>query len=176
MSVQKWVLDATHSVVEFQVKHLMIAKVRGSFETFSAEVEANLEDLSSAQVQFTVDLASVNTRNADRDNHLKSADFFDVENHPALLFNATTITANGGNEYTVVGNVTLHGVTKSESFKLTFEGSSIDPWGNTKAGFSVTGVINRSDYGLTYNAALETGGVLIGDDIKINLELEFAKA
>lgn len=176
MSVQKWVLDTTHSVVEFQVKHLMIAKVRGNFEAFSAEVEADLADLSTAKVQFTVDLSSVNTRNADRDNHLKSPDFFDVENNPELTFNATSISANGGDEYTVVGDVTLHGITKSESFSLTFEGSSVDPWGNTKAGFSVTGIINRSDYGLTYNAALETGGVLIGDDIKINLELEFAKA
>ena len=176
MSVQKWVLDTAHSVVEFQVKHLMIAKVRGNFEAFSADVEADLNDLSSAKVLFKVDLSSINTRNADRDNHLKSPDFFDVENNSELILNVTSINAVGESKYNVVGDVTLHGVTKSETFNVTFEGSSVDPWGNTKAGFSVNGVINRSDYGLTYNAALETGGVLIGDDIKISLELEFAKA
>jgi len=175
MSVQKWVLDEAHSVVEFQVKHLMIAKVRGNFEAFSAEVEADLDNLATAKVQFKVDLSSVNTRNNDRDNHLKSADFFDVEKHPELIFNATSISASGDG-YKVVGDLTLHGITKTETFNLTFEGSSLDPWGNTKAGFNVTGVINRSDYGLTYNAALETGGVLIGDDVKINLDLEFTKA
>lgn len=176
MSIQKWVLDESHSVVEFQVKHLMIAKVRGVFEAFSAEVEADLDDLTTASVKFKVDLSSVNTRNGDRDNHLKSADFFDVENNPTLDFKATSIIDNGNHNYSVVGDLTLHGITKSETFNLTFEGSSVDPWGNTKVGFSVTGTINRSDYNLTYNAALETGGVLIGDDVKINLELELAQA
>ena len=176
MSVKKWVLDGAHSVVEFQVKHLMIAKVRGNFESFSAEVEADLADLTTTNVEFTVDLSSVNTRNADRDNHLKSADFFNVEEYPNLTFKASSITPNGENKYDVVGDVTLHGITKTEKFTLTFEGSSVDPWGNTKAGFSVNGTINRSDYGLTYNAVLETGGVLIGEEVKINLELEFAQA
>lgn len=176
MTTNKWILDASHSLVEFSVKHLMIAKVRGMFHEFDANIEADLSDLSSAKVEVNIDLASVDTRNDDRDNHLKSADFFDVENTPKLNFVVTSITATGSDEYNVVGDVTLHGVTKQETFKLTFEGASTDPWGNEKAGFSASGAIKRSDYGLTYNAALETGGVLIGDDIKINIELEVQKA
>lgn len=176
MSTSKWVLDASHSVVEFSVKHLMIAKVRGTFHQFDAKIEADITDLSSAKIEVNIDLASVDTRNADRDNHLKSADFFDVENTPTLNFVVASITATGDDEYDVVGNVTLHGVTKQETFKLTFEGASTDPWGNEKAGFSATGTIKRSEYGLTYNAALETGGVLIGDDVKVNIEIEAQKA
>lgn len=176
MTTSKWLLDASHSVVEFSVKHLMIAKVRGLFHTFDANIEADLNDLSTATIAVNIDLASVDTRNEDRDNHLKSADFFDVENSPSLNFVATSIKAAGADEYTLVGNVTLQGVTKEESFKVTFEGASTDPWGNEKAGFSATGSLKRSDYGLTYNAALETGGVLIGDDIKINIEFELQKA
>ncbi|MFC6333976.1 YceI family protein [Paenibacillus septentrionalis] len=172
----KWVVDATHSSIEFSVKHLMIAKVKGSFHKFDAEIEADLNDLTSAKVSLDIDLASVDTRNEDRDNHLRSADFFDVENSPKLNFVVTSVTKTGEDEYDVVGDVTLHGVTKQETFKLTFEGTSTDPWGNNKAGFSATGVIKRSDYGLTYNAALETGGVLIGDDIKVSIELEAQQA
>lgn len=176
MTTSKWVLDASHSVVEFSVKHLMIAKVRGMFHQFDANIEADISDLTSAKVEVNIDLSSVDTRNADRDNHLKSADFFDVENNPNMKFEVTSITAAGSDEYNLVGNLTLHGITKEESFKLTFEGASTDPWGNEKAGFSATGSLKRSDYGLTYNAALETGGVLIGDDVKINIEIEAQKA
>lgn len=172
----KWILDTVHSTIEFSVKHLMIAKVKGLFHKFDAEIEADLNDLSTAKVALNIDLASVDTRNEDRDNHLRSADFFDVENTPTLKFVVTSITKTADDEYDVVGDVTLHGVTKQETFKLTFEGSSTDPWGNQKAGFSATGTIKRSDYGLTYNAALETGGVLIGDDVKVNIELEVQKA
>ena len=168
----KWAVDTTHSTIEFSVKHLMIAKVRGVFHKFDADIEADLNDLTSAKVEVNIDLASVDTRNEDRDNHLRSADFFDVEHTPTLKFVVTSISKSGEDEYDVVGDVTLHGVTKQESFKLTFEGTSTDPWGNQKAGFSAAGSLKRSDYGLTYNAALETGGVLIGDEIKVNIELE----
>lgn len=171
----KWILDVSHSTIEFSVKHLMIAKVRGLFHKFDAEIEADVSDLTSAKVELNIDLSSIDTRNEDRDNHLRSADFFDVENTPTLKFVATGITKTSDDEYDVVGDVTLHGVTKQETFKLTFEGASTDPWGNQKAGFSGSGVIKRSDYGLTYNAALETGGVLIGDDVKVNIELEAQK-
>lgn len=172
----KWILDVSHSTIEFSVKHLMIAKVRGLFHKFDAEIEADVNDLTSAKVELNIDLSSIDTRNEDRDNHLRSADFFDVENTPTLKFVATSITKTSDDEYDVVGDVTLHGVTKQETFKLTFEGASTDPWGNQKAGFSGSGVIKRSDFGLTYNAALETGGVLIGDDVKVNIELEAQKA
>lgn len=172
MTKAKWVVDASHSAVEFSVRHMMIAKVKGAFHEFEAEIEADIQDLTTADIAFKINLSSVDTRNGDRDGHLKSADFFDVENHPTLDFKATSITKSGEGEYELTGDVSLHGVTRSETFEVTFEGSGKDPWGNTKAGFSATGAIKRSDYGLTYNAALETGGVLIGDEVKISLEIE----
>lgn len=175
MSTEKWVVDASHSLIEFSVKHLMIAKVRGLFHKFDANIEADVNDLTTAKVEVTIDLASVDTRNEDRDNHLRSADFFNVEEHPSLHFIATSIERKSDDEYKLIGNATMNGVTQEEVFSLTFEGSSTDPWGNQKSGFSATGKIKRSRYGLTYNSALETGGVLIGDDIAVNIELEAQK-
>lgn len=172
MTKAQWVVDASHSEVGFSVRHLMIAKVKGTFHAFEANIVADPADLTSAEISFTIDLSSVDTRNGDRDAHLKSADFFDIEKFPTLGFKATAISKTGEGEYSVTGDVSLHGVTRSETFEVTFEGTSRDPWGNTKAGFSATGAIKRSDYGLTYNAALETGGVMIGDDVKITLEIE----
>jgi len=172
MTKAQWVVDASHSEVGFSVRHLMIAKVKGTFHAFDASIAADVSDLTSAEISFNIDLSSVDTRNGDRDAHLKSADFFDVEQFPTLGFKATAITKTGEGEYAVTGDVSLHGVTRSETFEVTFEGTSRDPWGNTKAGFSATGTIKRSDYGLTYNAALETGGVMIGDEVKISLEIE----
>jgi polyisoprenoid-binding protein YceI len=171
-----WAVDVAHSAIEFSVKHIMIAKVKGTFHNFEAQISADPEDLTTADIAFQIDLSSVDTRNGDRDNHLKSADFFDVENHPKLLFNATKIVSKGDGEYDVTGDVTLHGVTRSETFHVSFEGIGKDPWGNEKVGFSATGSLKRSDYGLTYNAVLETGGVLIGDEVKVSLEIEAAKA
>jgi polyisoprenoid-binding protein YceI len=172
MTKAKWAIDASHSAVEFSVRHMMIAKVKGAFHEFEAEIQADIQDLTTADISFKINLSSVDTRNGDRDGHLKSADFFDVENYPTLDFKATSISKSGEGEYEVTGDVSLHGVTRSETFEVTFEGSGKDPWGNTKAGFSAKGAIKRSDYGLTYNAALETGGVLIGDEVKISLEIE----
>jgi len=176
MSKSNWNVDVAHSTVEFSVKHMMIAKVKGSFHNFSAQISADASDLTDADITFEIDLASVDTRNADRDAHLRSADFFDVEKYPKLLFKSTKIVKTGEGEYELTGDVTLHGVTRSETFEVTFEGSGKDPWGNEKAGFSARGSLKRSDYGLTYNAVLETGGVLIGDEVKVNLEIEAAKA
>lgn len=175
MSVSKWVVDATHSSVDFTIRHMMIAKVKGTFHNFSAEIEANPEDLTSASISFSVELNSIDTRNADRDNHLRTGDFFNTEEHPNLTFKATKIVRTGDGEYDVTGDLSLHGVTRPETFEVTYEGSGKDPWGNEKAGFSAKGAIKRSDYGLTYNAALETGGVLIGDEVKISIELEAGK-
>lgn len=175
MTNAKWVVDAAHSSLDFSVKHMMIAKVKGTFEAFEAQVEANPEDLTTANIQFSVDLASVNTRNDDRDGHLRSADFFDVEQNPKMTFQSTSIEKTDEGEYAVTGDLTLHGVTRSETFEVVFEGAGKDPWGNEKVGFSGTGKINRSDYGLVYNAVLETGGVLIGDEVKISLEIEASK-
>lgn len=176
MAKAKWTVDVSHSEIGFSVKHMMIAKVKGTFHGFEASIEADPADLTTADIEFAIDLSSVDTRNADRDNHLKSADFFDIEKHPKLLFKATKIVRTDDDEYDITGDVTLHGVTRSETFSATFEGVGKDPWGNEKAGFSATGSLKRSDYGLTYNAALETGGVLIGDEVKIAIEIEAAKA
>ena len=175
MTNTKWIVDPTHSAIEFSVKHMMIAKVKGSFNKFEASILANPSDLTTAEIDFTVDVASIDTRNADRDNHLRSADFFDVEKNPTLTFKSTKIVKTDEDEYDVTGNVTLNGVTQEETFSITFEGQGKDPWGNEKAGFSGKGKVKRSDYGLTYNAALETGGVLIGDQITLTIEIEVAK-
>ncbi|MGG1486434.1 YceI family protein [Peribacillus castrilensis] len=175
MTNTKWIVDPTHSAIEFSVKHMMIAKVKGSFNKFEASILANPSDLTTAEIDFTVDVASIDTRNADRDNHLRSADFFEVEKNPTLTFKSTKIVKTDEDEYDVTGNVTLNGVTQEETFNITFEGQGKDPWGNEKAGFSGKGKVKRSDYGLTYNAALETGGVLIGDQITLTIEIEAAK-
>jgi polyisoprenoid-binding protein YceI len=176
MTKTKWVLDPAHSSVDFSVRHMMIANVKGTFQNFTAEIEADPADLTTANIEFTVETASVDTRNKDRDGHLVSADFFDVENHPKMTFKATNIEKTDEGEYNVTGDLTLRGVTKQETFAVSFEGQGKDPWGNEKAGFSATGTLNRSDYGLVWNAALETGGVLVGDKVKINLQIQAAKA
>jgi polyisoprenoid-binding protein YceI len=176
MTNTKWALDPAHSSVDFSVRHMMIAKVKGSFNSFNATIEADPSDLTTANIEFTVDLASVDTRNEDRDNHLRSADFFDVENNPTMTFTSTSIVKTDEGEYDVTGDLTLRGVTRPETFVVTFEGTGKDPWGNEKVGFNAEGKIKRSEYGLTWNAALETGGVLVGDEIKVSLEIQAAKA
>ncbi|WP_066313632.1 YceI family protein [Bacillus sp. FJAT-29814] len=176
MAKTKWVLDPAHSSVDFSVRHMMIANVKGTFNNFNAEIEADPADLTTANIAFSVETASVDTRNKDRDGHLVSADFFDVENHPTMTFKSTSIEKTDEGEYNVTGDLTLRGVTKQETFAVTFEGQGKDPWGNEKAGFSAAGTLNRSDYGLVWNAALETGGVLVGDKVKVNLQIQAAKA
>lgn len=176
MTKSKWVVDATHSGIDFSVKHMMVSKVKGAFHNFNATIEADPTDLTTASIDFTVDVASIDTRNADRDGHLKSADFFDAEKFPTMTFKATSVTKKGEDEYSVTGDLNMHGVTHPETFNVTFEGVAKDPMsGAEKIGFSAEGKVKRSDYGLTWNAALETGGVLVGDDIKINIEIEAAK-
>ncbi|MBW7454974.1 YceI family protein [Paenibacillus sepulcri] len=175
MAKSTWVIDAPHSSLDFSIRHLMVSNVKGAFHNFSAKVVADPEDLTTAEIEFVIDLESVDTRNKDRDEHLRNADFFDVEQYPQMLFRATSITRVKGNEYDVTGDVTLHGITRSETFSVTFEGMEKDPWGNVKSGFSGKGVLNRSDYGLTYNAILETGGIMVGDQVKIFIEIEAAQ-
>ena len=176
MAKVKWAVDDSHSSIEFSVKHMMFAKVKGVFSNFEAVVEADPADLTTADIQFTIDTSSVDTRNADRDAHLKSPDFFDVENHKELTFKSTKIVKTDENEYDVTGDVTILGTTHSETFTIESGGIGKDPWGNEVAAFSGEGKIKRSDYGLTWNAALETGGVLVGDEIKISIEIEAKKA
>ena len=175
MSKSKWVVDATHSSIDFSIRHLMVSNVKGTFHSVAAEIEADPEDLTSADIRFTVDLDSIDTRNQDRDNHLRTADFFEIEKYPQMTFIASKIDKSSQGEYEVAGDLSLHGVTRPEKFHIVYEGIAKDPWGNEKAGFSGKGNINRSDYGLTYNAILETGGFMVGDQVKISIELEALK-
>lgn len=175
MAKINWAVDTTHSSIDFSIRHMVIAKVKGTFHTYEAKINADPEDLTTADIEFSVDLASVDSRNEDRDNHLRSADFFDVEKFPKMVFKSTKIVKKGDGEYDVTGDLTIHGVTHQETFSATYEGSGKDPWGNERAGFSAQGSIKRADYGLTWNAALETGGVLVGDQVQVSLEIEALK-
>ncbi|CAG7653301.1 YceI family protein [Paenibacillus allorhizosphaerae] len=175
MSKTKWAVDPTHSSIDFTIRHMMIAKVKGTFHSFEAQIEADPSNLTTANIYFSIDIVSIDTRNQDRDAHLRTGDFFDAEKYPKMTFQSSRIVKTGEGEYDVTGEFSLHGVTRTETFAVTFEGSGTDPWGNEKAGFSGQGTIKRSDYGLTYNAALETGGVLIGDEVKVSIEIEAAK-
>jgi polyisoprenoid-binding protein YceI len=172
MSKTNWVVDAAHSSLDFTVKHMVIAKVRGTFHSFEASINADPRDLTTANIEFSVDISSIDTRNIDRDNHLKSADFFDAENFPKMTFKSDKITKKSEGEYDVAGQLTIRGTSRPESFLVTYEGEGKDPWGNMKVGFSGNGTISRSEYGLKWNAPLETGGVLVGDQVLISIEIE----
>jgi polyisoprenoid-binding protein YceI len=167
-----WKIDASHSHVGFSVKHMMIATVRGQFETYSGTLELDAEDLTRSKLSGEIEVASINTREAARDEHLRSADFFDAANHPTIRFQSTRIEHVEGNEYKVTGDITIRGVTRPIVLDVEYAGVHKDPWGGTRTGFTVTGSLNRKDFGLTWNAALETGGVLVGDKIKLELEIE----
>ncbi|MBB6502307.1 YceI family protein [Pedobacter cryoconitis] len=174
MATTKWVLDPNHSELQFKVKHLMISTVTGSFNEFSAELDTNSEDFEHATVTFKAGVDSIDTGNKDRDGHLKSGDFFNAAEFPAVSFQSTAFTKDGG-DYKLAGNLTIKDVTKPVTLDVEFGGTAQDPWGNTKAGFTIKGKINRTDFGLTYNAALETGGVMLGEEVRILGELQFAK-
>jgi polyisoprenoid-binding protein YceI len=172
-----WNIDPVHSVAEFKVKHMMISNVKGQFTRVKGVLTLNEADLSQSQVQASIDAASINTRDEQRDGHLKSADFFDVEKFPALAFKSTRVSPAGDGELAVTGDLTIHGVTRSVVFNVEGPtGAGKDPWGNLRRGLSATTKINRKDFGLTWNAALETGGILVGDDITITLDVQFIKA
>jgi polyisoprenoid-binding protein YceI len=170
-----WAYDPTHSEIGFKVKHMMFTNVSGNFSAFNAMVETESEDFQNAAVQFSADVASVSTGNEQRDGHLKGADFFDAENHPKMSFSSTAFRKSGDGNYELEGNLTLRGVTQPVKLAVEYGGQDKDPWGNLKAGFSVNGKINRKDFGLNWNAALEAGGVLVSDEVKIHAELQFVK-
>lgn len=172
-TMTKWVLDPTHSELTFKVKHMMIANVKGEFKSFSVMVHG--EDILKSSLNVSMDATSINTNNTDRDNHLKSADFFDVQNHKELSFKSTSFKQKDEDEYELKGILTIKGISKEVALEVEFGGSNKDPWGNQKAGFSVKGKINRKDWGLNWNAALETGGVLVSDEVKIFGEVQFVK-
>jgi len=169
--MKKWTVDAAHSEVGFSVKHMMISKVKGSFGSYDATVEANEEDLQGALIDFKIDVASINTNNADRDGHLRSADFFDAEQYPYITFKANDIVKKG-DEYELTGDLTIKGITRPATFEVEYGGKGTNPWGVEVVAFNAEGKVNRKDFGLTWNQALETGGVLVGEDIKISLDLQ----
>ena len=176
-SVTTWKLDPAHSHAEFKVKHMMISNVKGSFSGLSGTLSEHPTDSSLSRVEASIDVATINTGDAQRDGHLKSADFFEAEKYPTMTFKSTKVERKADDEYRVTGDLTIHGVTKPVTFAV--EGPSApnkDPWGNTRIGLSATTKINRKDFGLNWNAALETGGILVGEDVQIALELQFIKA
>jgi polyisoprenoid-binding protein YceI len=172
-----WKLDPAHSRAEFKVKHMMISNVKGSFNGLSGTLLEDTADPTRSQVEAAIDIATISTGDEQRDTHLKSADFFNHEQHAQMLFKSTRVEKKGDEEYAVTGDLTLHGVTKPVTFAV--EGPSApgkDPWGNTRIGLSATTRINRKDFGLSWNAALETGGILVGEDVQISLDVQFIKA
>jgi polyisoprenoid-binding protein YceI len=172
MSATKWVLDPTHSELQFKVKHLMITNVTGQFGGLTGEIESESEDFNHTKITFTADVNTINTSNEQRDAHLKSGDFFDGAAFPELKFTSDSFDASEGK---LTGHLTIKDVTKQVSLDVEYSGTNTDPWGNLKAGFSIEGKINRTDFGLVWNAALETGGVLVSEDVKISAEVQFVK-
>ena len=172
-----WNLDTAHSVAEFKVKHMMISNVKGHFAKVSGKLSLDDSDLTNSHIEASIEASSLETRDPQRDAHLKSADFFDAEKFSTLSFKSTRITIVGDGELAVEGNLTIHGVTRKTVF--TAEGPTApakDPWGNTRVAISATTKINRKDFGLTWNAALETGGILVGEEVTIALDVQFIKA
>lgn len=173
----KWVLDPSHSEVEFKVKHMMISNVSGEFKKFDATVETEGEDFMTAKVTFTADIDSINTGADQRDGHLRSADFFDAANFPQLKFVASKYeNVDNDGSYEVWGDLTIRGVTKNIKLDAEFGGVIKDPYGNTRAGISVNGKINRKDFGLTWHGVTETGSLIVSDDVRIHINLEFVKS
>ncbi len=170
-----WKADPGHSVVEFSIKHMMIATVRGRFTEFDVTLNGDPESLADASVEVSIDAASIDTHQPDRDAHLKSADLFEVETYPKITFKSTKIESVGGNEYNMTGDLTIRDQTHPVTLKVEYGGSGPDPWGGTRAAFSATGKIDRQAFGVKWNAPLETGGVLVGNEVKLNIEVELVR-
>jgi polyisoprenoid-binding protein YceI len=170
-----WQIDSSHSHINFTARHMMISKVRGSFENFNGTVNFDEQDPANTTVNVEVDLTSITTRDEQRDGHLKSPDFFDVENHPTMKFVSTRVEQIDENNGRLYGQLTIKGISKEVVLDVEYAGIAKSPWGTESAGFSATGSLNRKDWGLNWNQTLETGGVLVGDKINIEIELELVK-
>jgi len=175
MTITKWAIDPTHSEIGFKVKHMMFTNVSGKFQEFDAIAETEEDDFGNTKFEFSAKVDSLTTGNTDRDAHLLSPDFFDTENHPLITFfgNATGKSSSGN--YELTGDLTIRGITKPILLNAEYVGTATDPWGNLKAAFSISGKINRKDWGLNWNSALETGGVLVGEEVRLTIELQFTK-
>jgi polyisoprenoid-binding protein YceI len=176
-AITTWNIDPAHSAAEFKVRHMMISNVKGTLKGISGTLTEHATDASLSSIEATVDVSTINTGEVQRDGHLKSADFFEVEKYPTMTFKSTRVVQKGEGEYAVAGDLTMHGVTRQVTFAV--EGPSApgkDPWGNTRIGLTATTKVNRKDFGLNWNAALETGGILVGEDVHITLDVQFIKA
>ena len=175
MATQSWALDPTHSELQFKIKHLMISTVTGQFNEFKASVETDGDDFANAKVHFEATVDSISTNNEQRDAHLKNGDFFDAEKYPVIVFKNEKMEKTGEDEYKLYGTLTMRGVSKNIILNAEFGGITKDPWGNTRTGFSVTGKINRLDFGISFGSVSETGGLLLGDEVKISANVQFVK-
>ncbi|MDL2145033.1 YceI family protein [Flavobacterium tructae] len=175
MATTKWSIDPTHSEIGFKVKHMMFTNVSGKFGTYDATINTEGDNFENAAIEFSGDITSIDTANTDRDNHLRSGDFFDAENHPKLTFKGSSFKKINEGSYELTGDLNIKGISKLVTFPVEFSGTMTDPWGNTKVGLNIEGKINRKDWGLNWNSALETGGVLVGEEVRLNIELQFAK-
>jgi polyisoprenoid-binding protein YceI len=175
MATNKWSLDPAHSELSFKVKHLMISTVTGTFDKFNVEVESSADDFSDAKISFTAETSSINTNNEQRDNHLRSPEFFDSGKYPVMKFTSEVVNKTAVGNIYITGNLTIKDVTKQVRFEATPGGIAKDPYGNTKAGFEIDFKINREDFGLTWNAALEAGGVMVSTDVRIIADIQLIK-
>jgi polyisoprenoid-binding protein YceI len=167
-----WQIDNSHSHIGFSVKHMMIATVRGEFKAYTGTLALDTDDLTQSVFTGEIDIASIDTRESKRDEHLRSADFFDAETYPTMTFKSTRVEPIDGNEYRIVGDLTIKGITKEVVLEAEYAGIHKDPWGNTRTGFTASATLDRKDFGLSWNAALETGGVLVGEKVKLSLDIE----
>ncbi len=172
---ETWNVDKTHSSVTFKVRHMVISNVKGNFREFSGVVEFDGKDLTKGTVEFSIDVNTINTDSEGRDKHLKSGEFFDAEKFPNITFKSTKIVADG-DDYKISGDFTMKDVTKSVTFDLEYSGTVVDPWGNTRAGFAAKTKIDRQDYNVNFSGTLDNGGLVVGNEVKIELEIELVKA
>jgi polyisoprenoid-binding protein YceI len=175
MATTKWSLDPTHSELGFKIKHLMISNVSGNFNKFDVRVETNGDNFENALVTANINVASINTNNEQRDEHLRNADFFEAESHPAITFTSAKVVRVDDDTFNLYGDLTIKETTKSVKLQVEYSGVAKDLWGNVKAGFTINGKINRKDFGINYNAVLETGGLMLGEELKINGEIQLVK-
>lgn len=170
-----WAIDPSHSEISFKVKHLVVTTLTGKFDAFEGKLESTADDFSNASIQFSADINSINTGNADRDGHLKSDDFFNAASFPKLTFHSSSFVKTGDNTYKLTGDITLRDVTKSIELDVEYGGTMVDPWGNTKAGFEINGKLKRKEFGLKWDAITEAGGAVVSDEVKLHLNVQLVK-
>ncbi|MEM6272903.1 MAG: YceI family protein [Bacteroidota bacterium] len=171
----QWKIDAAHSEIQFKVRHMMVSTVTGFFREFDATVESTTDNFQGARISFAAQTASLDTNNAQRDGHLRSPDFFDAETYPEISFKSSSLEHIAGDNYKLVGDLTLHGVTKPVALDVAYFGAMTDPYGNQKAGFELNGEVNRTDFGLKWNTALETGGVMVSEKVRLHANVQLQK-